>query len=67
MKFEFKSLSIYEEEAIPNFMGESNINWVVREFDSMTQAIECVNANHGFMITDDGERAFVVRNIKLVK
>ena len=54
MKFEFKSLSTYEEDATPNFMGGVNYHSLIEEFD-------------GFIKTEDGKFAFEVRNISLIK
>lgn len=67
MKFEFKSLSLYEEDVMPNYTADGKLNYVVRDFDSMDQAVRYVTEHHGFMVTDDGSRAFEVRNIQLVK
>ncbi|AYG01361.1 MAG: hypothetical protein FWH31_08805 [Streptococcaceae bacterium] len=67
MKFEFKSLSVYEEDVMPNYTADGKLNYVVREFEDMAQAIKYVTDHHGFMTTDDGSRAFEVRNIQLVK
>ncbi len=41
MKFEFKSLSTYEEDATPNFMGGVNYHSLIEEFDSMAEAVSC--------------------------
>ncbi len=66
MKFKFKGLSPFEEDVTPNFMGEAEIPTVVREFETMENAIEYVAKNRGFMVTDDKKLAFVVRNIQQI-
>lgn len=52
---------------MPNYTADGKLNYVVREFEDMAQAIKYVTDHHGFMTTDDGSRAFEVRNIQLVK
>jgi hypothetical protein len=63
MKFEFKGLSSYEENSMPNFMGDAEIRSVIQEFINMDEAIEYVSNHHGFVKTEDGKFAFEVRNI----
>ena len=67
MKFEFKGLSSYEEDAKTSYVGASKIDSVVEEFDDIESAIAFVDAHHGFMVTNGGQLAFVVRNIRQVK
>ena len=67
MRFEFKSLSTYEEVATPNFMGGVNYHSLIQEFDSMAEAVKYVTDHHGYLITDNGKFAFEVRNISLIK
>jgi hypothetical protein len=68
MKFKFKGVSSFEENAQPNFMGEaSSYNHIVlRDFDDMDEAVKYVVEHHGFMVTDSGKHAFVVRYISEV-
>ncbi|KZK36830.1 hypothetical protein [Lactococcus taiwanensis] len=66
MKFEFKGLSSYEENSMPNFMGDAEIRSVIQEFINMDEAIEYVSNHHGFVKTEDGKFAFEVRNISAV-
>lgn len=66
MKFEFKSLSLYEEDAMPNYVANGRLNYVVRDFPNMDEAINYVTAHKGFLTTEDGKRAFEVRNIQAV-
>lgn len=66
MRFEFKGLSSFEEDAACDYMGDANIPSVIREFDNISSAISYINAHQGFMTTDDNTFAFVVRNIKQV-
>lgn len=66
MKFEFKGLSSYEENSMPNFMGDAEIRSVIQEFINMDEAIEYVSKHHGFVKTEDGKFAFEVRNISAV-
>ncbi|MDR0299441.1 MAG: hypothetical protein LBI13_05090 [Streptococcaceae bacterium] len=67
MKFEFKGISSFEEKATPNFMGEADSHSVIKEFENIDSAIQYVNFHQGFMVTDNGKFAFVVRNIKEVR
>ena len=66
MKFEFKGLSSYEENSMPNFMGDAEIRSVIQEFINMDEAIEYVSNHHGFVKTEDGKFDFEVRNISAV-
>lgn len=66
MKFEFKGLSSYEENSMPNFMSDAEIRSVIQEFINMDEAIEYVSNHHGFVKTEDGKFAFEVRNISAV-
>ena len=66
MKFKFSGLSSYEEKEMPNFMGEAESHTVIKEFDSMEQAVQHVAAHSGFMVTDCGKFAFHVRTITQV-
>lgn len=63
MKFKFSGISSFEEKATPNFMGEADSHSIIKEFDSMEQAIQYVVDSNGFMITDNGKFAFHVRTI----
>lgn len=47
-------------------MGEANSHSIIKEFDSMDQAIQHVVDNNGFMVTDNGKFAFHVRTITQV-
>lgn len=67
MKFEFKGLSSYEEDAKTNYTGAAKIDSVIEEFDNIEKAIQYVDQHHGFMVTNGGKLAFVVRNIRQVK
>jgi len=66
MKFEFKSLSVYEEERMPNYVANGRLPYVTADFDSMEAAINYVAEHKGFLTTADGSRAFEVRNIQAV-
>ncbi|RZI49377.1 hypothetical protein [Lactococcus kimchii] len=66
MKFEFKGLSSYEEDSMPNYVGDVKIRSVVQDFADMDEAIEYVSHQHGFVKTEDGKFAFEVRNISAV-
>lgn len=66
MKFKFKGLSSYEENATPNYVGQTMIKSVVKEFNDMDEAIEYLSNHHGFVTTEDGKYAFEVRNISAV-
>ena len=67
MKFKFKSLSSFEEKSLPNFTGENNGSSIIKEFNSMDEAIRHVAENHGFVKTEDELHSFVVRSISEVK
>lgn len=48
-------------------MGEANSHSIIKEFDSMDQAIQHVVDNNGFMVTDNGKFAFHFRTITQVE
>ncbi|HEY0221486.1 MAG TPA: hypothetical protein VGC17_01560 [Lactovum miscens] len=69
MKFEFKCLLPFEEQAIPNFMGEASMYTpsVVKYFESIEVAVQHVADHNGFIIDDDSSFAFKVKSIRLLK
>lgn len=66
MKFKFKSLSSFEEKSLPNFTGENNGSNIIKEFNSMDEAIKHVAENHGFIKTEDESYSFIVKSISKI-
>lgn len=64
MKFKFKGIYSFDEEANNNYVGAAPRHAVIREFASLSSAIAYVNENNGFLISEDGKFAFRVLTIE---
>lgn len=67
MKYVLKGVSSVEESQTPNYMGDLTNYGVTLEFSSMKEAIKYVKENDGFVINEEEDFAFVVRNITRLK
>lgn len=69
MKFKFKCLSPFEEQAMPNFMGDANMYapTVIKCFESINEAVKHVAEHDGFIIDNDNNFAYRVKSIELLK